>query len=41
MGKNLWVLYAVKIIIGRRDTTTLAGHVDLRFPFQANMLLIR
>lgn len=32
---------AVKILIGGREMMTLGGHIDLRFPFKANMLLIR
>ena len=31
----------VKILIGGRESPTLDGHMDLRFPFKANMLLIR
>ena len=32
---------AVKILIEGQEAMTLAGHMDLRFPFKANMLLIR
>ena len=32
---------AVKILIGGHEAMTLAGHIDLRFPIKANMLLIR
>lgn len=32
---------AVKILIDGQEETTLAGHIDLRYPFKANMLLIR
>ena len=32
---------AVKILIDGREETTLVGHVDLRYPLTANMLLIR
>jgi len=38
---NIPEIDRVKILIGGRDTMTLAGHIDLRFPFKANMLLIR
>ena len=31
----------VKILIAGHESITLAGHVDIRFPFKANMLLIR
>jgi spore germination protein GerM len=38
---NIPEVKAVKIMIEGRESTTLAGHVDIRFPFKANMLLIR
>jgi spore germination protein GerM len=38
---NIPKLDAVKILIGGNESMTLAGHIDLRFPFKANMLLIR
>ena len=38
---NIPGIDAVKILIGGRESTTLAGHIDLSFPFKANMLLIR
>ncbi len=38
---NVGEIHAVKILIGGRETITLAGHVDVRFPFNADMLLIR
>lgn len=31
----------VKILIDGRESDTLAGHIDLRFPFKANMLMVR
>lgn len=31
----------VKILIDGRESDTLAGHVDLRLPFNANMLMVR
>jgi hypothetical protein len=38
---NIDQIKAVKILIGGREAQTLAGHIDLRFPFSANMLIIR
>jgi spore germination protein GerM len=38
---NMPQVDAVKILINGNESMTLAGHVDLRFPFKANMLLIR
>ncbi len=38
---NIPEIDAVKILIGGHESMTLAGHIDLRFPFKANMLLIR
>ena len=38
---NLPEMDRVKILIGGREAVTLAGHVDLQFPFRADMLLIR
>jgi spore germination protein GerM len=38
---NIPEIDAVKILIGGREAMTLAGHIDLGFPFKANMLLIR
>jgi spore germination protein GerM len=38
---NLPDVDRVKILVGGRESETLVGHVDLRFPFNANMLLIR
>lgn len=32
---------SVKILVNGRETPTLAGHVDIRYPFTADMLLIR
>ena len=31
----------VKILINGREAETLAGHIDLRFPFTANMRMVR
>jgi spore germination protein GerM len=38
---NLPDIDQVKLLVGGREATTLAGHIDLQFPFSANMLLIR
>lgn len=38
---NIPEIDAVKILIAGSEAETLAGHIDLRFPFKANMLLIR
>ena len=31
----------VKLLIGGKEVQTLAGHIDLEFPLEADMLLIR
>ena len=31
----------VKILIGGQEAETLSGHIDIRFPLNADMLLIR
>mgnify|MGYP003565306139 CR=1 FL=1 len=38
---NIPGIDAVKILIEGRESMTLAGHIDLRFPFKAVMLFIR
>jgi len=38
---NVSEIEAVKILIDGRESLTLAGHMDLRFPFKAEMLLVR
>jgi hypothetical protein len=38
---NLEEISAVKLLIGGRESETLVGHIDLRFPFKANILLIK
>ena len=38
---NIPEIDAVKILIGGKEAMTLSGHIDGRFPFKANMLLIR
>ncbi len=41
MVLNIPEIKKVKILIQGREAMTLAGHVDLRFPFKANMILVR
>ena len=38
---NVPEITKVKILIAGREAQTLAGHIDIRFPFKANMLLVR
>ena len=38
---NVSEIQMVKILINGKDALTLAGHIDLRFPLKADMLLIR
>lgn len=38
---NMPEVAAVKLLIDGQEEATLAGHIDLRYPFKANMLLIR
>ena len=38
---NIAEIKAVKILIQGKESMTLAGHIDLRFPFKANMLIVR
>jgi spore germination protein GerM len=38
---NIPGIDAIKILIEGHESMTLAGHIDLRFPFRADMLLIR
>lgn len=38
---NISEINAVKIVVNGRETETLAGHIDIRYPFTANMILIR
>ena len=41
LGLNVPGIESVKILVGGRDAMTLAGHIDLRFPLETNMLLVR
>ena len=38
---NIPEIETVKILVEGKEETTLVGHVDLRFPFRANMLFVR
>ena len=38
---NIPQIKAVKFLKGGQDALTLAGHIDIRSPFKANMLLVR
>jgi spore germination protein GerM len=38
---NIDQIKAVKLLVDGRELQTLAGHIDSRFPFSANMLIIR
>jgi len=41
LALNLPEIQAVKILIEGREAKTLAGHIDIRFPFRPNMLMIK
>lgn len=38
---NIEQIQRVKILIDGMDAATLAGHIDLRYPLAANMLIVR
>ena len=38
---NVQAIRSVKILVEGSEAMSLAGHVDLRFPFKANMLMVR
>lgn len=38
---NIPQIRFVKILTGGRESSTLAGHIDLQFPYKADMLLVR
>ena len=38
---NISDIHSVKILIEGNEAETLAGHIDLRHPYKADMLLIR
>jgi len=41
LALNIQQVERVKILIDGGETMTIAGHIDSRFPFQANMTLIQ
>ena len=41
LALNIPQISSVKILIEGRETMTIAGHIDSRFPFKANMILVR
>ena len=41
LSLNIPEIEAVKILIEGREAKTLAGHVDIRFPFRPNILMIK
>jgi len=41
LALNVSEIQAVKILVEGREKKTLTGHVDIRFPFQANLLMIK
>jgi hypothetical protein len=41
LALNIPEIEAVKILIEGREAKTLAGHIDIRRPFRANMLMIK
>ncbi|MBU0993633.1 MAG: GerMN domain-containing protein [Proteobacteria bacterium] len=38
---NIPQIKAVKFLLGGNDALTLSGHIDIKLPFKANMLLVR
>lgn len=41
LALNIPEIEAVKILIEGREAKTLAGHIDIRFPFRPDMLMIK
>jgi spore germination protein GerM len=41
LALNIPQVNRVKILIDGREIMTIAGHIDSRFPFKANMMLLR
>ena len=41
LALNVPEIEAIKILIEGRETKTLAGHIDIRFPFRPDILMIR
>ena len=38
---NIDQINSVKILTNGRESDTLAGHLDIRFPYKANMLIVK
>ncbi|MDY6988078.1 MAG: GerMN domain-containing protein [Thermodesulfobacteriota bacterium] len=41
LALNISEIESVKLLIAGREAETLAGHMDIRFPFRPNMLMIQ
>jgi spore germination protein GerM len=41
LALNISEIKAVKILIEGREAKTLAGHIDIRFPFRPNLLMVK
>lgn len=41
LALNVPEIEAVKILIEGREARTLAGHIDMRFPFRPNLLMVK
>jgi hypothetical protein len=41
LALNVSAVDRVKILVGGKEADTLAGHIDIRHPLQADMLLVR
>ena len=41
LAVNIPEIQAVKILVGGREAETLAGHIDIRFPFRPDMRMIQ
>jgi len=41
LALNIQEIKAVKILIEGREAKTLAGHIDIRFPFRPDLLMIK
>ena len=41
LSLNISEIEAVKFLIEGREAKTLAGHIDLRYPFEPDLLMIK
>jgi len=41
LALNIDEINAVKFLINGQESSTLAGHLDIRFPYKANMLIVK